>query len=129
MLVAKDTINCEKESMVFGSSGKDIYSGNAGADIEVFKFALEWNVPEVTGPVLQFVGEAVNGVAKLLREFAEINGCWEDIWPKYRIAHFGQTYASGLMSLNPGRVEANWKETGKAPSVSLITWGRPDDPS
>jgi len=123
LLVAKETVACEKQSMVFGYSVEDIHSGKASPDVEVFDFALLWRVPEVTKPVLQFVGEAVNEVGHLLRQFVQIHGLWEQLWPKYRIANFGQISSGGRMSLNPGRVEANWKEDGKVPNVSLMTWG------
>lgn len=128
LLVASQTVTCENESMIFGYSGEDIYSGKAGPDVEVLDFALLWNVPKVTRPVLQFLGEALNEVARLVRRFVEINGLWEQLWPRYRIAHFGQIFSSGRMSLSPGRVEANWKENGRAPTVSMITWGEKAKP-
>ena len=121
LLVARETVTCEKQSMVFGYSGEDIHARKTSPDVDVLDFALLWHMPEVTRPVLQFVGEAVNKVGRLLRRFVEIHGLWEQLWPNYRIAHFGQLFF-GPLSLNPGRVEANWKEDGKVPNVSLITW-------
>jgi len=128
LLVASEAITCENESTIFGSTGKDIHSGKAGPDLEVLDFALLWHIPQLTRPVLQFLGQAVNEVAKLLRRFVEIHGCWKDLWPKFRIAHFGQVFCSGRMSLSPGRIEANWKQDGRAPNVSFITWGKNAEP-
>jgi len=119
LLVARETVTCEKQSMVFGYSAEDIHSGKASPDVEVLDIAPLWHVPGVTRPVLQFLGEAVNEVAKLLRRFVEMHGLWEQLWPKYRIAHFGQVFCSGRMSLNAGRVEARWQQDGRSPSVSL----------
>ena len=119
LLVASEKFTCDPDSMLFGISGEAIHAGKAHDKVEILNRALIWHIPGVTKPLLQFLGKAVHETAVIVRQFVQMNGLWDSLWPKYRIAHFCQ-FTSTSITLNPGAaVEANWLEDGTTPSISL----------
>ena len=128
LVSAKDRITCNEESQIFGISGKKLHAGEHSGVVETLDFVPLWSVPYLTKPLLQFVGQAVNDTARLIRQFAQGHKLWDRLWPQFRLAHFGQVLCAGRMTLNPGRVEATWKIDAGTPSVSLITWGKDAEP-